>query len=186
MRPIFLTLLLNPLARYPSQSLALAHRTTPRLAYPVCRYLTHSTSPLSHHPVMADSRPDDAAQTERITIPCTGTEGSASTSKQSEVVDAAGESSTEAAKTLPKLSAADFQVYNQMATHMEYFVREVLHCIAVLFLFIAVLFLFILVSIPVPHTTFCFPLRFVSITMVPFPACDTSGLTGWTLLRGTA
>jgi hypothetical protein len=179
MRPIFLTLLLNPLVRYPSQSLALARRTTPRLAYPVCRHLTHSTSLLSHHPVMADSRPDDAAQTERITIPCTSAESSASTSKQSEVVDAAGESSTETAEALPKLSAADFRVYNQMATHMEYYVREVLHCIAVLFLFI-------LVSIPVPHTTFCFPLRFVSITMVLLPACDTPGLTGRTLLRGTA
>jgi hypothetical protein len=83
---------------------------------------------------MADSSPDDVAQAERVAKPCTG---GASTSNQPEDIDAAGESSSssEPAPALPKLSAADFQVYNHMATHMEYYVRQALHCMAVLFPF---------------------------------------------------
>ena len=105
--------------------------------HPVCASLP------SRQPAMLDS-PDDAAQTERVTKPCTATEGHASISKRAEHVDAAGESSSEPAAALPKLSAVDFSVYNQMATHMDYYVRAVLHRIAVLFPLIAVLF-------PFPH-----------------------------------
>jgi hypothetical protein len=119
MRPVFLTLLLNPLIRCSSQSLAIARRT-PQLEYPICRDLTYS-APHHSNNAMSSPQPEDVEQTERVRMPCMASGSSASASKQ-DGVDAAGEPSECAA--LPKLSAAHFRAYNSMATSMEYFVGD--------------------------------------------------------------
>ena len=73
---------------------------------------------------MADSNLDDAEQTERVAVPCEGS------SESGGGVDTAGAASEPAEAPLPKLSAAQFQAYNSMATNMEYYVRDCsLHCI---------------------------------------------------------
>lgn len=121
MRPALFALLLNPLIRYPSQSLALARRIIPPLEYPACRTLSSNSGQQhysnSHH-AMADSRPGEAEQSERVAVPCEGS------SKSGGGVDPAGEASEPAEAPLPKLSAAEFRAYNSMATNMEYYVCD--------------------------------------------------------------
>jgi hypothetical protein len=129
MRPLLLTLLVNPLFRYPSQSFAVA-RKTPPLEFPICRNLVHGASQRSHT-TMPDLPQVDVEETARVEAPssppeddtsspdlgCAGAPGRPCTS--------AGEAAkaAEAAGALPKLSAADFRAYNSMAEHMNYFVR---------------------------------------------------------------
>jgi hypothetical protein len=129
MRSLLLTLLLNPLLR--TTTTVCARRSTfvvPALEYPVCRRNFTRAAPLKQDfdTIMADISKEQQQEVERLQGPA---------SKEAEIL-AENEGREEALKDkakaeedkkeeekLPKLSAADFRVYNSMAEHMEYFVR---------------------------------------------------------------
>jgi hypothetical protein len=73
---------------------------------------------------MVDMKKEDQDEVNRLAEPC---------AKENEILE--GNSAREALKKaeeakeeekLPKLSAAEFRVYNSMAEHMEYFVSQIL------------------------------------------------------------
>lgn len=127
MRPHLLTLLLTSL---PRASIAHTHTHTPRilqvpsLEHPTCRrtFTCAAPSRQDFSTIMADMAKKDRAEVNRLAEPC---------ERENEILDGnpardAALKKAEEAKVeqkLPKLSAAEFRVYNSMAEHMEYFVR---------------------------------------------------------------
>lgn len=128
MRPVFL-ILLGPLFRTPAlPALAHARKILPP-EYPSCpRRREFSYFPAQFSPAvpMADLSAESKEEVERLPEPC---DNEAELLGKIEAPEEALESKKEeegsaepVEEKLPKLSAADFKIYNNMAEHMDYFV----------------------------------------------------------------
>jgi hypothetical protein len=129
MRLLFLTCLFGPAFRYPALS-AVAQAVKPlALEYPICKrnFSTKGSSvPLNYMRMatnaeacnvgsgMADESQED-----------TGRGKADSTIKMEKTTSDAANPPPPEEHKLPKLSLAEFRVYNSMAEHMEYFVRRI-------------------------------------------------------------
>jgi hypothetical protein len=129
MRPLLLTLLLQPFIRISSVQVAARKATTiPVLSYPACtRNFTCAAPPKQDfQTIMSDLKKEEMAGVERLAEPAAKEAEIPGGSKAREEAVKAKEEEQEKGKEevkLPKLSAADFKTYNSLAERMEYFVR---------------------------------------------------------------
>jgi hypothetical protein len=124
MRRLLLSLLLSPLIR--TTTCTSFRRTIPSLEYPVCRKTFTCAAPSLKldFRTMADLSKEQQEEVERLAkpaVPCEGeilgkNEGREEALKEVEVA--------KEEEALPKLSAAEFRVYNSMAEHMDLFVSS--------------------------------------------------------------
>ena len=138
MHSIFFPLLLTPLLRLSSQQISARKvATLPSLEYPTCRRYFTCAPPLKQdfRTIMTDLSKEDLEEVERLAepaIPCESKILGESEGREEEMEALAQAAKGMEEPALPKLSAADFRIYNSMAEHMEYFVSPqsyALHCV---------------------------------------------------------
>jgi Tfp pilus assembly protein PilP len=130
MRPLLFTLLFTPLVRPIHTHTLRAITPVLQLQYPICRRNLTCSVPGNQdlRTTMSDLKTEGQEEVERLANPAPpeaeilecnrGREEALKQNVKEEDIVAQGEE-----EKLPKLSAADFRVYNSMAEHMDYFVR---------------------------------------------------------------
>jgi hypothetical protein len=129
MRPILLSLLITPIVRSVSGTIATASaRRFPPLTYPVCRRNFTCAAPYAQDfgTIMADLKTEEMGEMERLVEPAGPCESEilGKNAAREEALDEALEEEKKEEPALPKLSAAEFRAYNSMAEHMEYYVCQ--------------------------------------------------------------